>query len=150
MKFYDGLTDITAAPYFESLDRQYPGSKFVLTVRDEEPWLRSAAAHWHKRPAHDDPTKSELHLRVRRLLRAATYGCYDFDAERFSHVHRQHVANVKAYFADRPDDLLILPITDGAGWEPLCAFLGRPIPAEPFPHKGDKLSAKLRSLEVGD
>jgi Sulfotransferase domain len=42
----DGITDITVAPYYEDLDRAFPKSRFVLTVRDEESWLRSCRFHW--------------------------------------------------------------------------------------------------------
>ncbi len=150
LDFYHGLTDITVSPYYAQLDAQYPGSKFILTVRDPEKWLRSAKNHWEGRPAWDDPKKSALHMKIRRLLRASTYGCYDFEPARFRYVYEQHVRNVRAYFADRPDDLLELPLTDGVGWSPLCDFLGVPEPKEPFPHKGGKLSAKLAGLEVGD
>ena len=34
---------------------------------------------------------------------------------------------------DRPDDLLVLDVTAGEGWEPLCDFLGAPVPDQPFP-----------------
>jgi hypothetical protein len=45
----------------------------------------------------------------------------------------EHAARVSAYFSDRADDLLVLDITGGDGWTPLCRFLGRPIPDAPFP-----------------
>jgi len=51
---YDGMTDITVSPYFEDLDHAYPGSKFVLTVRDEESWLKSCKNHWADRPAYQE------------------------------------------------------------------------------------------------
>ena len=28
----------------------------------------------------------------------------------------------------------------GSGWEPLCSFLGKPIPKQPFPHANDRRS----------
>ncbi|MEM9071145.1 MAG: sulfotransferase family protein [Myxococcota bacterium] len=143
LQHYDGLTDITVSPYYAQLDALHPDAKFVLTVRDEESWLRSAANHWHDRPAFDDPRKDETHMRIRRLLRAAVYGCYGFDRERFAYVHRRHVEAVKRHFAGRPDKLLVYPLTAGAGWEPLCEFLGVPVPSEPFPHRGRKLSQRM-------
>ena len=45
----------------------------------------------------------------------------------------RHEAEVRRYFADRPSDLLVLDVT-AAGWEPLCEFLGLPVPDEPYPH----------------
>lgn len=148
---YHGLTDITTAPVFAELDALYPDARFVLTVRDEESWLQSCARHWEGRPSHDDPSKDPTHMEIRRLLRAATYGCYGFDPERFRRIHREHVARVRRHFADRRGKLLELPLVAGAGWGPLCDFLGVDVPHEPFPHKGGGLKRKARrGLETMD
>jgi hypothetical protein len=42
---------------------------------------------------------------------------------------------IKEYFKDRPDDLLVMNICAGEGWEILCPFLDCGIPKIPFPHK---------------
>ena len=131
---YDGLTDITVAPYFEDLDRLYPESKFVLTVREEAGWLKSCKNHWTGRSAFDAGDGSDehkTHMEIRRFLRAAVYASYDFEPERFVRTYRRHVENVKRYFADRPNDLLVLDITKGEGYEKLAPFLGVPVPTKP-------------------
>jgi hypothetical protein len=145
LRFYDGLTDITTVPFYAQFDKQYPGSKFILTVRDKEEWLGSCSRHWYNRPAFkdvEDPDE-EVHLRMRQFLRAAVYGCYNFDPDRFSFVYDQHIRQVMEYFKDRPEDLLILDICSGEGFEKLAGFLDRPVPAEPFPHKGAVLSQQM-------
>jgi hypothetical protein len=43
--------------------------------------------------------------------------------------YREHYANVRALVP--PERLLEYRLGDG--WEPLCDFLGKPIPKEPFP-----------------
>lgn len=151
LEAFDGITDITVSPYYAQLDRQHPDAKFVLTLRDEDAWLKSCQNHWTGRDAFaETETKAaETHMRIRRFLRAATYGTYEFHPERFRHVYRKHVDDVRRYFADKPGKLLELRITDGEGFEQLCPFLGRPIPDQPFPHKGGALSARL-AAEVGD
>jgi hypothetical protein len=150
LKYHDGLTDITTVPYYQQLDRQYPGSKFVLTVRDRESWLRSCQNHWFNRPAfkHTEDPDEETHLLMRQLLRAAVYGCYNFQPERFAWVYDRHVAEVKAYFKDRPDDLLILNVCEGEGFEKLAPFMGVPKPAEPFPHKGNVMSQRVEAARA--
>ncbi len=145
LKYHDGLTDITTIPCFHQLDRQYPGSKFILTVRDKEGWLGSCARHYFNRPAFkatSDPDE-EVHMLVRRFLRAAVYGCYNFDKQRFSDVYDDHVRRVMDYFKDRPEDLLIIDICSGEGFEKLAPFLERPVPSEVFPHKGAVLSRRM-------
>lgn len=143
---HDAVTDITVAPYYAQLDKRYPGSKFVLTVREMEGWLASARNHWNGRPAHGATRQKpgdETYMEVRRLLRAAVYGCYEFEEDRFRYVYETHLRNVLEHFEGRPDDLLVLDVCGGQGWPELCAFLGRPVPAQPFPHKGKGLSARL-------
>jgi hypothetical protein len=142
---YDGMTDITVSPYYEDLDRAYPGSKFVLTVRDEETWLKSCQNHWHNRPAFQEGEGDEhaTHMEIRRFLRAAVYASYEFEPERFRRAYRRHVEDVQRYFVDRPEDLLVLRIAGGEGFEKLAPFLGVPVPSQPFPHKGKKLSERM-------
>ena len=107
--------------------------------------------HWTGRDAFAPPQtpNAETHMRIRRFLRAATYGTYEFVPERFRYVFRKHIEDVRRHFAGRPDKLIELDIPAGDGWEKLCPFLGRPIPEQPFPHKGGALSARLMA-EVGD
>lgn len=140
---YDGLTDITTIPALEALDRQHPGSKFVLTVRDPEEWLKSAHKHWTGRSAfeavpdnHPNPELHRTHMEVRKFLRAAVYGSYDFNPELFLLRYHQHVERVKHHFKNRPNDLLVMDVTRGDGYSELALFLGVPVPNLPFPHKG--------------
>jgi hypothetical protein len=39
-----------------------------------------------------------------------------------------------------PDRLLVFELKDG--WEPLCKFLGKPIPQEPFPFANDATTSR--------
>lgn len=145
METFDGITDITVSRYYADLDRLHPDAKFILTVRDEESWLRSCETHWSSRgpfeAAHSEGRRT--HMEIRRFLRATVYGTYEFHPERFRSVMRKHVDDVRRYFADRPGKLLELDVVGGAGWEPLCAFLGRPRPKQPFPHKANAAAAML-------
>src|SRR5206468_7692898 len=47
--------------------------------------------------------------------------------------YERHNREVIEYFNDRGNDLLILNITGGEGWEKLCPFLGKPVPRVRFP-----------------
>lgn len=148
---FDGITDITVSPYYAQLEQMHPDAKFVLTTRDEETWLKSCKNHWTGRDpfAPSETSGHRTHMKIRRFLRAATYGTYEFHPERFRHVYRKHNEDVRRYFADKPGKLIELDIVGGDGWERLCPFVGRPIPGQPFPHKGGVLSARLAE-EVGD
>jgi len=121
---YQALADIPVSAFFRELDEAYPGSKFVLTVRDLNGWLRSCARHF-KAGRSWGRKIDRLHEQI--------YGATSFDAVRFETAYSRHVEEVKAYFSKRPNDLLVLDIVGGEGWAELCPFLGVEIPAEPFP-----------------
>ncbi|MGH3548603.1 MAG: sulfotransferase family protein [Pseudonocardiaceae bacterium] len=140
LEYYDGITDITTSPYYEDFDRQWPGSKFVLTVRDEDSWLCSCRKHWAGLSTfrYGDGEEHRVFMEVRRFLEAAVYASYKFDEEHFRRVYRRHIQNVTNYFAGRECDLLVLNVVAGDGYELLAPFLGVPVPVQPFPHRGTK------------
>jgi hypothetical protein len=115
------FSDIEDLTYnFDRLDREYPGSRFIFTVRELDPWLDSRETHVrHNRAQYEHGRYDGTFLDVDRDGWAADY--------------RQHARRVSEYFAARPDDLLVLDIPGGDGWEPLCRFLRRPVPDVPFP-----------------
>src|SRR5262249_30765050 len=117
------------------LDRVYPGSKFILTVREKESWLRSCKdelehADWVARKAF----LPEQFWKFKEFILAAVYGVHHFQRDRFSYVYDTHVRNVTDYFKGRENDFLVLDLCAGEGWEKLCPFLGSPIPSAAFPH----------------
>jgi Sulfotransferase domain len=147
LEHYDGITDITTAPYYEDLDREWPGSKFVLTVRDEESWSRSCYKHWASLSSvnYGEDEEHRVLVEVRRFLEAAVYASYEFDEQHFRRVYRRYIQNVTSYFAGRESDLLTLNIVAGEGYERLAPFLGVSAPTRSFPHEGTK--GKGKSLQ---
>ncbi|MFF7725345.1 sulfotransferase family protein [Streptomyces sp. NPDC008001] len=145
---YDGITDITVVPYYQDLDLLWPGAKFVLTVREEEGWLRSCEEHW-KRPVASKAGHGPHYPDLQRFLRSAVYGCHAFCRERFRGVARRHVAGVLRHFAGRDDDLLVLDVAAGEGYERLAPFLGAPVPAEPFPRRNGAAGTRACGGETG-
>lgn len=131
---HDGITDITTIPFYPHLDRAYPGSKFILTTRDKEPWLASMERFWSRKVVEEgEGVKKPETMRMRRFLRAAVYGTFYYSRERLAYVHDNHRSSVRSYFAERPDALLELDILNGDGWDRLCTFLDVEIPEDDFP-----------------
>ncbi len=111
---------------FEALDRQFPRSRFILTRRaSPECWLESLSAH----ALRTDPLDG---ARTRSLAYGLPFP--QLDPQLYLRRYSQHLQRVRAYFAQRPDDLLELCWEEQASWEPLCAFLQKPVPSLPFPH----------------
>jgi hypothetical protein len=126
---YDALTDITAALFFRELDEAFPGSKFVLTVRDSDGWLRSCRQHFPPLEPGLWPYGDAKVLELRRRV----YASNCFDSDRFLAAYQAHAEAVRRYFASRPDSLLVFDVCSGDGWGPLCTFLSKPEPKVPFP-----------------
>lgn len=128
---YDALTDTPVAPIFAQLDRAYPGSKFILTLRPLDAWLDACERYF---TWQDKEVGSSSHANVVALQRLYVYGCVTYNRDRWAYVYETHERNVTAYFANRPRDLLKMRIVQGEGWDALCAFLGYLAPSSPFPH----------------
>jgi len=129
-KFY-ALSDLPIPLLFRKLDVAYPGSKFILTLRDEWNWLTSVRKHWNaaynkfRCQWDDDPFSHRIH----EIL----YGRRDFDPSTFLARYRRHNAEVLEYFQDRPQDLLVMDMEKKHGWKELCDFLSVPVPVENYP-----------------
>jgi Sulfotransferase domain/N-terminal domain of galactosyltransferase len=135
---YYALCDNPIPIFFRELDAAYPGSKFILTVREESNWLKSVEGLFDPRvnPYYDwneQPYSHQIH--------ESLYGRRDFDAATMLARYRRHNAEVLDYFRDRPADLLVMDMDfgwpyrndGGAGWPELCGFLEKPVPAGPYP-----------------
>jgi hypothetical protein len=128
LETHDGITDIPVAVLYPHMDRIYPGSKFILTVRDENSWIDSMRSHCERRPPDNE---------WRRFIRATAYGCVDFSEERLRYVYRKHESDVLDYFGDRPN-FMVMNVCGGNGWNRLCRFLDKPVPDSPFPHENSR------------
>jgi hypothetical protein len=128
---FDAFADILPiAQHYALLDEQYPGSRFVLTVRPVEDWIDSRRRH------------------VENNIRRKAVGEYDgtfleVDEPAWRREWETHVRQVRAHFGDRTD-FLEVDITSGAGWRPFCDLLGVPVPADPFPWQN-----RYRAFEPG-
>ena len=132
----DALCDIAAITSgFAELDRDYPGSKFILTVRDVDDWVQSRIRHVEANRAARDAGRPHGNF-------------MDIDVEAWVAEREAHHAAVLAHFAGRPDDLLVLDLCAGQGWERLAPFLGwERIPERPFPW--ENRSDAAQASEVG-
>ncbi len=115
---YDIFKDNPWAIMYKELDERVPGSRFILTERDPQKWLKSVVRHFGGN---------------KTLMREIIYG--DGMADPVGHEdvylarYVRHCAEVKEYFKGRKD-FLIMNVDEGDGWEKLCAFLGKPVPAD--------------------
>lgn len=130
---YQAFQDTPWPLLYRYVDERAPGSKFILTIRDPDQWLKSAVSHFR---ANDLPMHEWI------------YGCGSPAGHEDVWLARylKHNEEVRAYFADRPEDLLVMDFAKGDGWEILCAFLDKPIPNLRFPVKNSSSNRKIRKI----
>jgi sulfotransferase family protein len=136
---FDAFQDNPWPLLYRELDERYAGSRFVLTIRPTEAWIRSVASFF----GTDSTPMREWIYGV-----GSPKGNEDVFVERYE----RHNRDVLEHFRNRPEDLLVLRITEGEGWEKLCPFLGHRIPREAFPHedpKSDAWAEKMAALRAG-
>jgi hypothetical protein len=127
------LSDLPIPLLFRELDCGYPGSKFILTIRDEGAWLDSVRKHWshdhnpYRASWNGDPFTHRIHREV--------YGQKGFEEDLFIARYRRHNAEVRDYFKDRPQDLLVMDMSARREWHDLCQFLDKPVPNVPYPKR---------------
>jgi len=132
-------------PYtFQAMDMYYPGSKFILTIRDSESWHKSMRDFHRQDSVHGDKAESL------EKLKEATY-CYKgfayetkvlvydlpgddpYHKETLIEHYNYHNKMVKDYFRNRKEDLLVLDISEEGAYRKLCEFLEKPVIREVFP-----------------
>ncbi len=141
---YQSTTDYPGCMFWRELADQYPEAKIVLTTRDPDKWFESGAATVfsaeHRARFEGNPLMAEF-----------------FRLNVFSQIE-QHLGDRAAmvkYFNDWNQSVIdqapperLLVYRTGDGWEPLCAFLGVPVPAEPYPRVNSREEMVQRTGEL--
>ena len=123
--------------FWRELTARHPAAKVVLTVRDPQRWFDSAhTTIFQAASAEPDGTDEAMAVGIgmaRAIVWNGTFGGRFADREHAVRVFTEHNEAVRREIpADR---LLEFEVTQG--WEPLCDFLGVPVPAAPFPRVND-------------
>lgn len=129
----------------EALDKAFPNSKFILTIRDTpEQWYNSLTKFHAKKWGKNNriPTKEDLQnagyikkgwaWKINRYL----YNTPEEDIycrEILIQDYKRYNEGVMNYFKDRPEDLLILNVGEKGAYHKLCNFLNVPALQEEFP-----------------
>ena len=130
---YHSAVDWPVCAYYRQLAEHYPQAKVILTVRDPERWYQSAIKTIFPTmtgsPIGNDAVGHAQARMARKIILEQTFGGRVDDREHVLAVYERHIEEVRRTIL--PERLLVYQVADG--WEPLCRFLDRPVPAEPFP-----------------
>lgn len=118
LETHDAFCDWPFPSFYKELDQRYPKSKFILTTRALDSWLRSF----------------EAHVRRNRLNPRYSGNLRFFHRDAQVYLWQTHHKNVMDYFK-RSENFLVMDMAKGEGWKKLCLFLGTTVPDRPFPHE---------------
>lgn len=133
---YEAAVDISVAPFYAQLDEAYPDSRFILTTREIEPWLRSMETHWVW--VQEWSRHNTQYARFTRFIWERLYGTFGFDEGKLRQAFAKHHDEVYDYFSARARTLLTLDVRRPDAWNALCSFLNLPTPDLPFPHSNSR------------
>ena len=150
---YDAVTDVVSM-FAPQLIEIYPKAKVVIVKRDFEPWFASFEKEClsvHFTALHPVIEMIEALIgvwpstAVRRIILGA------IGARNLEEVRANARAYHENYYAHLlktlpPDQRLVYKLSDG--WEPLCAFLGKPVPNVPFPHVNNAHEHQVRNQKA--
>lgn len=116
---FDAFQDTPWFLMYEELFQRYPNANFILTVRDENTWLKSVQRHFETKffPYHEE-----------------IYGSLDTyeNAETYLSCYREHNNAVRTFFKGR-GHLLEVDLAD-SNWKSLSDFLEVSCPSGSFPY----------------
>lgn len=139
---YRATVDWPGTRFWRQLTGHFSDAKVILTVRDPQQWYESVEDTIYRMVSASatDPLLTEMQEVVRRVVWDGEFGGRFADAEHVIRTFNEHNDAVRREIpADR---LLVMEI--GQGWEPLCEFLGVPVPDEPFPRSNDRRTFRER------
>jgi hypothetical protein len=140
---YASTVDWPGVMIWKELAAAYPDAKIILTLRDPEAWYASCAATIFARMEEAreaevllargvaDPVDPTRRRHMAMINAVVVEGSFDGSLDRANAIkmfnaHNEDVRNLVA-----PERLLVYE--SGQGWEPLCDFLGLPVPQVPYP-----------------
>lgn len=139
---YQATVDFPGSLFYRELLVSYPDAKVILTVRDREKWYDSMYRTAYTMMELNTPSWVRTYVppykRFADLIDLLIWkGLFDgrfAEREHAIAIYEQHIEEVKRNVP--ADKLLVYNVKEG--WEPLCTFLGVPIPANTsFPYVND-------------
>ena len=118
------------------MNAAYPKARFILTVRNTQSWAESFSATIYKLIAGRDHAPPHMRdwLDMGIGIISKTGFPLGLDVAGLAKAFEAHSEAVKAEIpAER---LLVYEVKQG--WQPLCKFLGVPVPPDAFPRTNDR------------
>lgn len=138
------------------IDKAFPKSKFILTIRDNsEQWYNSLVSFHSKVygenlvPTIDQLTNSSYVYKGWAWdITKKTYGISEsdnpYDRELLIKCYEKHNKDVISYFKNRPNDLLVINVSDREAYQEICKFLKLKPTVDGFPWENKTSNFKTK------
>jgi hypothetical protein len=146
---FQATVDFPGCSFYQELMKVYPNAKVILSVREAEAWYESTYETIFQMPQvmprwlRVIPAISDIYSVATTLVWekhfGGRFGDRAYAIDHFNAWNREVEATVPA------GKLLVFDVKQG--WEPLCAFLGVPVPEGPFPHANDR-AEMMRAIAI--
>ncbi len=140
LEAFDAFSDVPIPAIYPTLDKVYPGSKFIAAYRNPFDWYRSVRRHCAKRPL--DPYER---VQYWRYLTDRPTHLDEVSADHLVAMFLRHYAEMLAYFDGRQDFLLV-DINDLDCGAKIARFLGTS--PRKFPHVDRYPSGAAKSIST--
>lgn len=133
---YRSAVDWPTAHFWREVSEHYPRAKVILTVREPQAWYDSMAGTIrHTWDASNHPESFGV-----AVIGNGIFGGRFDDRDHAIAVYQSHNEAVRRSLP--PERLLVYDVAEG--WEPLCAFLGVPVPTGSFPRTNSAAEFRAR------
>jgi len=140
---YGSTCDYPACTFWRELADHYPDAKIILTTRNPDSWFDSVNATIFSRPHRETFSDGPLQEFFDRTVYADFGDQIEDRAFMTDYFRRWNERVIDEVPADR-----LLVYSAREGWEPLCAFLGVPVPEVPYPRVNSREELMERREEV--
>lgn len=144
------------AAFWRELMVSHPAAKLILTTRDHQSWYESAHSTLYLSRLDADGNRrrppglaGDVADFNERVIWEGMFGGRFLDRDHAIRVFQAHESVIRAEVPS--ERLLVFRATDG--WQPLCEFLGREVPAYAYPNRNTmdqfKSSQRRQARHVG-
>ncbi|RCW91493.1 sulfotransferase family protein [Winogradskyella arenosi] len=136
---YDAFQDTPWFLFYKELYDAFPDAKFILTIRDEDKWIKSIQRHFGN-------NSFQYHDYI--------YGSHDTfaDENKYRQIYNKHNNECKMFFLEKKKEILIIDLEhDINKWQLICNYLNVNSPRTKFPYANKanynrKLSSRLKKV----
>ncbi len=130
---------------FKHIDKAYPNSKFILTIRDSSEQWYNSLVNFHSKLFNNGQIPTwEILKNVKYVYKGwinnnfkKLYGFTEkddpYDKKTLINSYEKHNLDVVNYFKDRPNDLLIINLSEEDAYLKFCNFIGVEAKENSFP-----------------